>query len=139
MVEQIFNVSTKEVILERGFSTSLQVTEQNVWDIRNVGRKIWKLENNGNNTLKNHGINLEHNYGHGNQYLVANTVILSLLVLLITNLLLWVGEDDFSLWRAQWNTLIKAVDRLREDVFHWKGDVVLSWEELWALLFFNSS
>ena len=139
VVEQILNVSTKEVILERGFSTNLEVTEQNVWDIRNVWRKIWKLENNGNNTLKNHGINLEHNYGHGSQYLVANTVILSLLVLLVTNLLLLVNEDDFYRWRAQWNTLIKAVDRLREEIFHWKGDIVLSWEELWARLFFDSS
>jgi hypothetical protein len=139
VVEQIFNVSTKKVILERGFSTSLKVAEENVMDIRNVWRKIWKLENNGNNTLKNHGINLEHNYGHGKQYLVANTVILSLLVLLITNLLLLVDEDDFCRWRALWNTLIKAIDRLREDIFHWKGDIVLSWEDLWARLFCDSS
>lgn len=61
VVEQIINLSIKEVILERRFSTNLKVTEQNIWDIRNVWRKLWKLENNGNNTLKNHGINLEHN------------------------------------------------------------------------------
>jgi hypothetical protein len=52
VVEQIVNASTKKIILERGFSTNLKVEEQNVWDIRNVWRKIWKLENNGNNTLK---------------------------------------------------------------------------------------
>jgi hypothetical protein len=87
VVEKIVNISTGKIIKERGFSTDLKVTKLNIWGIRNVWRKTWKLENNGNNTLKNQGINLEHNYGHGKKHLIANRLILSLLTLLITNLL----------------------------------------------------
>jgi hypothetical protein len=138
VVEKIVSMSTETVILERGFSTNLKVTAANVWNIRNVWRKTWKLENNANNTLKNQGINLGHNYGHGKKHLVTNTIILSLLVLLITNILLLVNEDHFCRWRSRWKTLIKAVEMLKE-IFHWKGNLISSWEELWTQLFLDSS
>ena len=43
------------------------------------GRARWKIENETFNTLKNLGYNLEHNYGHGKQFL---STILCLLMLL---------------------------------------------------------
>lgn len=55
-----------------------------------AGRGRWKIENEGNNVLKNHGYHLEHNYGHGQQYLALVIVMLILLAFLFHTVLhLW--------------------------------------------------
>ena len=54
--------------------TSIKVDKDNVRDIMNAGRMRWKIENEGFNTQKNQGYNLEHRYtrksfiGHQNYY-----------------------------------------------------------------------
>jgi len=48
-----------------------------------VARTRWKIENETFNTLKNQGYNLEHNYGHGKQFLsslLATVMFLAFLV-----------------------------------------------------------
>src|SRR5208337_2725446 len=49
--------------------TSLPVTKANVAEIVGCGRARWKIENESFNVLKNHGYELEHNFGHGEAYL----------------------------------------------------------------------
>ena len=44
-----------------------------------AARSRWKIENEGFNTLKNHGYHLEHNFGHGNQNLAEAFFVLNLL------------------------------------------------------------
>ncbi len=44
-----------------------------------AGRARLKIENKGFNTLKNHGYHLEHNFGHGKQYLSEAFFILNLI------------------------------------------------------------
>ncbi len=45
--------------------TSLPVGKANVADIAAAGRARWKIENETFNVMKNHGYQLEHNFGHG--------------------------------------------------------------------------
>ena len=47
------------------------------------GRARWKIENETFNTLKNLGYNLEHNYGHGKQFLSTILCLLMLLAFLV--------------------------------------------------------
>ncbi|MBS1789930.1 MAG: hypothetical protein JST85_19560 [Acidobacteria bacterium] len=45
-----------------------------------VGRARWKIENEQFNVQKNHGYELEHNYGHGQRGLSLVFYLLNLLV-----------------------------------------------------------
>jgi hypothetical protein len=59
--------------------TSLKVTKDNVAEIVECGRARWKIENESFNVLKNHGYELEHNFGHGEEYLAMMLASLNLL------------------------------------------------------------
>lgn len=59
--------------------TDLKITEENAHTILNAARARWKIENECFNTLKNHGYNIEHNYGHGDNHLCYNFYTLTLL------------------------------------------------------------
>jgi hypothetical protein len=61
------------------FVTSLPVTRDNVADIVACGRARWKIENESFNVLKNHGYELEHNFGHGENFLAMTLAALNLL------------------------------------------------------------
>jgi hypothetical protein len=56
------------------FITSHLVTEQNVEEVVRCGRTRWKIENEDINTLKTKGYHIEHNFGHGKQFL-AQTLL----------------------------------------------------------------
>src|SRR5208283_6128674 len=58
------------------FVTSLPVTKANVAEIADCGRARWKIENESFNVLKNHGYELEHNFGHGETYLAMTLAAL---------------------------------------------------------------
>jgi hypothetical protein len=59
--------------------TSLPVTKASVAEIVVCGRARWKIENENFNVLKNHGYELEHNFGHGETYLAMTLAALNLL------------------------------------------------------------
>jgi len=59
--------------------TDLEVTQTNIVALAQAGRCRWKIENECFNTLKNQGYYIEHNYGHGQQYLSYNMYLLTLL------------------------------------------------------------
>jgi len=52
-----------------------------------AARTRWKSENENNNVLKNYGYHLEHNFGHGDQYLALVLVMLNLLAFLFHTVL----------------------------------------------------
>jgi hypothetical protein len=52
--------------------TDLVITDENAKTIIDSARARWKIENECFNTLKNHGYNIEHNYGHGEENLCYN-------------------------------------------------------------------
>ena len=54
-------------------------TTDNIVQLVRAARARWKIENEGFNTLKNHGYHLEHNFGHGRQHLSEAFFVLNLL------------------------------------------------------------
>jgi hypothetical protein len=58
--------------------TDLEVNTDNVAAISHIGRSRWKIENEQFNVHKNHGYELEHNYGHGKQTLSMVFYLLNL-------------------------------------------------------------
>ena len=52
-----------------------------------AARTRWKSENENNNVLKHYGYHLEHNFGHGGQYLAMVLVMLNLLAFLFHTVL----------------------------------------------------
>lgn len=71
----------KELIFS--WVTNIHITKTNVFALTRGGRTRWKIENETFNTLKNLGYNLEHNYGHGKQFLSTVLCLLMLLAFLI--------------------------------------------------------
>lgn len=61
------------------FVTSLAVSKANVAEIVACGRARWKIENESFNILKNNGYELEHNFGHGKEFLAMTLAALNLL------------------------------------------------------------
>jgi hypothetical protein len=64
------------------FATCHHIEQHNVSEVAAAGRVRWKIENEGNNTLKNNGYHLEHNFGHGQQHLSELLLCLNLLAFL---------------------------------------------------------
>lgn len=67
--------------------TAFVVTPETVAAIAGIGRSRWKIENEQFNVHKNHGYELEHNYGHGQQTLSMVFYLLNLLAFLAHKLL----------------------------------------------------
>ena len=59
--------------------TSLPVNQNNVAEIAACGRARWKIEYETFNVMKNHGYELEHNFGHGETFLAMTLAALNLL------------------------------------------------------------
>jgi hypothetical protein len=87
--------------------TDLVVTPGTVAAIVGIGRSRWKIENEQFNVQKNHGYELEHNYGHGQQTLSMVFYLLNLLAFLAHQLLEFgdrlyqqcrAGESRRGLW-----------------------------------------
>src|ERR1700683_2876491 len=55
------------------------IRKDNVAEIVACGRARWKIENESFNVLKNHGYELEHNFGHGQRFLAMTLAALNLL------------------------------------------------------------
>jgi hypothetical protein len=97
--------------------TDLEVDEGNVVEVVRGARARWKIENEGFNTLKNHGYHLEHNFGHGHQYLSEAFFVLNLLaffvhqILELTDRLYQSCRGGFSARQEFWNA-IRASFRL---------------------------
>jgi len=69
-------------LYHNSFATNHSLTKENVISIVRDGRARWKIENENNNVLKTKGYHLEHNFGHGNQYLASFLLTLNLLAFL---------------------------------------------------------
>lgn len=87
--------------------TDLVVTPETVASIVGIGRSRWKIENEQFNVHKNHGYEVEHNYGHGQQTLSMVFYLLNLLAFLAHKLLEFgdrlyqqcrAGESRRGLW-----------------------------------------
>jgi hypothetical protein len=106
-------------IMTRHFSwvTDIQITKENVRQLVRGARARWKIENEGFNTLKNHGYHLEHNFGHGKKHLSEAFFALNLLAFFMHQIFELVdgayqqARAGFSARREFWNA-IRASFRL---------------------------
>jgi hypothetical protein len=71
-----------ELVYHNSWVTDFEVTHENAATIIGIGRSRWKIENEQFNVQKNHGYELEHNYGHGHQNLALVFYLLNLLAFL---------------------------------------------------------
>jgi hypothetical protein len=76
-----------EQLYHNAFTTNHRLTDATVAPVVAAGRARWKIENENNNVLKNYGYHLEHNFGHGEQYLSMILVLLNLLAFLLHTVL----------------------------------------------------
>ena len=83
----IINKKTEEITYKNSFITNHKINDRNVEKIVKAGRSRWKIENESNNVLKNHGYNLEHNFGHGQNNLCEILLSLNLLAFLFHSVL----------------------------------------------------
>ena len=84
--------SSGKVLYYNAFITDHKIHKNNVGSIVEDGRARWKTENENNNTLKKHGYNLAHNYGHGEHNLSNMLATLNLIAFLSHTILAMTSE-----------------------------------------------
>ena len=80
--------------------TDLDVDAANVAVVVQIGRTRWKIENEQFNVHKNHGYELTHNYGHGQQTLSMVFYLLNLLAY-VAHVIIALGDRLYQRCRAQ--------------------------------------
>jgi hypothetical protein len=114
-----------ELLYHNSWITDLDVDAANVAGGVQMGRTRWKIENEQFNVHKNHGYELTHNYGHGQQTLSMVFYLLNLLAY-VAHVVLALGARLYQRCRTQesrrelWNalrTLVHVV--LVESWRHW--------------------
>jgi DNA-binding response OmpR family regulator len=106
-----------EQLYHNSWITDLDVDAANVAVVVQIGRTRWKIENEQFNVHKNHGYELTHNYGHGQQNLSMVFYLLNLLAY-VTHAVLALGDRLYQRCRAQesrrelWNALRTLVNRV---------------------------
>jgi hypothetical protein len=111
---------------KNGWITDIEITQENIEEVIRGGRARWKIENEGFNTLKNHGYHLQHNFGHGTNNLSETFFLLNLLAFFFHQIfqlcdgLYQEARSRFSARREFWNC-IRSMFRLF---------IFPSWEEL---------
>jgi hypothetical protein len=107
--------------------TDLWLTCDNVEPIMRGGRARWKIENETFNTLKTQGYELEHNYGHGQQYLATVFALLTLLAFLVDQAQ-ELGCRLFQAARARFHSRTSLWERIR---VLFTGFYIADWKTLW--------
>ena len=118
------------LLYHNAWITDLEVDADNVAPLIWIGRSRWKIENEQFNVQKNHGYELEHNYGHGQQTLSMVFYLLNVLAFVAHGIL--ERGDRLSQRclattsrRELWNTLRTAMAMI----------LVTSWAQfLWLYL-----
>ena len=108
----IVSDATGEILYQNAFATNHELTEHTTRRTVAAGRARWKIENENNNVLKNHGYHLEHNYGHGQQHLSTVLVILALLAFLC-HTVLQLCDRQYQRLRAELGTRRTFFDDIR--------------------------
>ena len=113
-----------KLLYHNSWVTDLDVDAVNVAVGVQIGRPRWKIENEQFNVHKNHGYELTHNYGHGQQTLSMVFYLLNLLAY-VAHGVLALGDRLYQRCRAQesrrelWNALRTLVNALLvESWFH---------------------
>jgi len=106
-----------ELLSHNSWITALEVEATNLALVVQIGRTRWKIENEQFNVHKNHGYDLTHNYGHGQQTLSMVFYLLNLLAY-VTHMVLALGDRLYQRCRTEesrrelWNALRTIVNIL---------------------------
>ncbi len=106
-----------ELFYHNSWITDLEVDATDVAVVVQIGRTRWKIENEQFNVHKNHGYELTHNYGHGQQTLSMVFYLLNLLAY-VAHVTLALGDRLYQRCRTQesrrelWNALRTLVNSL---------------------------
>jgi len=122
---------TGELLYKNAFCTDFVVLETTVEAIVRDGRSRWKVENENNNVLKTKGYHLEHNFGHGDQYLSSLLLSLNLLAFLFHTVLDLV-DDKYRLIRQELRTRRKFFQHVETLLCYF---VFSSWMDLLLFMF----
>jgi hypothetical protein len=95
----IWNEKLNKRTYYNSWITNKTITKDNVARLALCGRARWKIENEHNNVLKNHGYNLEHNFGHGKSHAGEMYCLLNLLAFQMHSLL-DINDEDYQKARA---------------------------------------
>lgn len=101
-----------EILYKNAFATDHTLHEKNIAEIVLAARARWKIENENNNTLKTKGYHLEHNFGHGKQYLSQMLLTMNLLAFLYHTVLHF-ADNAYKLIRHKLPTRKTFFDDLR--------------------------
>jgi hypothetical protein len=91
---EIENGHKGKITYRNSWVTDKLVHEDNAALIVSCARARWKIENEHNNVLKNHGYNLEHNFGHGEEHAAEMFCLLNLLAFLWHGIL-WLADEIY--------------------------------------------
>jgi hypothetical protein len=96
----IRNEKTGKRTYYNSWITDKPIDTGNVKHLSDCGRARWKIENEHNNVLKNHGYNLEHNFGHGENHASENFCLLNLIAFLF-HAVLFLGDENYRAARER--------------------------------------
>jgi hypothetical protein len=80
-----------KLLYHNSWITDMAVGSENIAEVVKIGRSRWKIENEQFNVQKNHGYELEHNYGYGKENLSQVFYLLNLLAY-VTHRILEMGD-----------------------------------------------
>lgn len=112
---KIIDIETGEATYRNSWVTDLKIEGELVETFVEAARSRWKIENECFNILKNNGYEMEHNYGHGEEYLAANYFLLTLLSHLF-------------------HQIHQLVDEVYQKLRIKKGPLVVLWNDLKAAI-----
>ena len=110
--------------------TDLEIKLDNAKNLIDAARARWKIENECFNSLKNHGYNIEHNYGHGSNNLCYNFYNFTLLAFTMHQIH-QLTDKLFQEIRSRFGRLGSLWEEIRVMVHRF---YFLSMEALWELL-----
>jgi DNA-directed RNA polymerase subunit RPC12/RpoP len=123
----ITHEETGAIIYKNAFATDFEALETTAEAIARDGRARWKIENENNNILKTNGYHLEHNFGHGTQFL--SSLLLSL------NLLAFLFHTVMGLVDQKYALLRKALRKRRKFFQHVEALLEYLLFDSWDALF----
>ena len=120
-----------DILYKNAFVTDFEVVDTTVEAIVRDGRARWKVENENNNVLKTKGYHIEHNFGHGSQYLASLLLSLNLLAFLLHTILDLIDEQ----YRAIRQALGRRRTFFQDLVALLRYFTFESWDEVFSFMF----
>jgi hypothetical protein len=107
------------------------IASDNAAHLASCARSRWKIENEHANVLKNHGYNLEHNFGHGKTHASEMFCLLNLLAFQMHSLL-GIADEDYRKARAYARRRDEFFNELRVLM---RRNLFESWQQLIVFMY----